>query len=284
MKVAYVGLGSMGAPQARLIARSGLELAVYDPYPPALNAFEELARICSSAADAARDAEIACVCVRDDQQVQDVVLGENGLASGLPRGSLLLIHSTIKIETLHILNAQLAHRGIALVDAPVSRTRRTDDEPFVFTMMGGEASDVDRARAVVSIFSTGADHIGPLGAGMATKIANNMITWVQIVVGAQAANLAALHAVPFEKLQAVLKSNGNLTPTMGAMLEGKQKMQPGRNPAYDEFVASQAGIGEKDLALAIACGDSVGLNMDMVAEAQKLVRILMTQPAATISR
>ena len=86
------------------------------------------------------------------------------------------------------------------------------------------------------------------------------------------------------KLQAVLKSNGNLTPTMGAMLEGKQKMQPGRNPAYDEFVASQAGIGEKDLALAIACGDSVGLNMDMVAEAQKLVRILMTQPAATISR
>ncbi len=283
MKVAYVGLGSMGAPQARLIARSGLELAVYDPYPPALKAFEGLARIAGSAADAARDAEIACVCVRDDQQVQAVVLGENGLASGLSPGSLLLIHSTIKIETLHKLNSELAPRRIALVDAPVSRTRRTDDEPFVFTMMGGAAADVERARAVVSTFSTGSDHIGPLGAGMATKIANNMIAWVQIVVGTQATNLAALHAVPYEKLHAVLKSNGNLTPTMGAMLDGKQKVRPGENPTYDEFVASQAGIGEKDLSLAIDCGASVGLDMEMVVEAQKLVRTAMTQPLAQIS-
>jgi 3-hydroxyisobutyrate dehydrogenase-like beta-hydroxyacid dehydrogenase len=284
LKVAYVGLGSMGAPQARLIARGGMELAVYDPYPPALEAFAGLARIAGSAADAARDADIACVCVRDDQQVEDVILGEGGLSDGLLPGSLALIHSTIRIDTLHRLNSRLVPRRIALVDAPVSRTRRTDDEPFVFTMMGGMAADVDRARAVVGAFSTGVDHIGPLGAGMATKIANNMITWIQIVVGTQATNLAASNGVPYEKLHAVLKSNGNLTPTMQAMLEGKQKVGPGENPAYDAFVASQAGIGEKDLQLAIDCCASAGLDVDMVVAAQKLVRDAMTKTLAPVSR
>ena len=283
MKVAYVGLGSMGAPQARLIARSGFALAVFDAYPEALRKFEGVADLSGSPAEAARGADVACVCVRDDQQVKDAVLGEDGLAAGLAPGSLVLIHSTIKIDTLHALNNELAKRRIALVDAPVSRTRRTDDEPFVFTMLGGAVADVERARAVVGAFSTGSDHIGPLGAGMATKIANNMITWVQIVIGTHATNLAALHSVPYEKLLTVLKSNGNLTPTMQAMLEGKQTVQVGQSPAYDEFVSSQAGIGEKDLALAIDCGLSVGLDMTMVKEAQAVVRAAMTEPLAQVS-
>lgn len=64
MKVAYIGLGSMGAPQARLIARSKQhELAVHDAFPAARDAFRGIARTAESAADAAKGAEIACVCV-----------------------------------------------------------------------------------------------------------------------------------------------------------------------------------------------------------------------------
>lgn len=277
MKIAYVGLGSMGAPQARLIARSGLELAVYDANPDALRSFEGVASPANSPAEAARGAGIACVCVRDDQQVDDVVLGQSGLVRGLASGTLILIHSTIRIETLYKLRAALAPRGIALVDAPVSRTRRTDDEPFVITMMGGQSGDVDRARGVVETFSTAVEHMGPLGAGMATKIANNLVTWVQIVVGVQAANLSAHYGVSLEKLRSVMGANGNLTPTMGAMLDGKQKVPPGSNPNYDAFVASQAGIGEKDLALAIEHATAAGLKTDMIAEARDLIRATMTE-------
>jgi len=172
MKVAYVGLGSMGAPQARLIARSGLDLAVYDPFPAALEKFKGIATLARSAAYAAQGADVACVCVRDDQQVLDAVLGEGGLAAGLAAGSLLLILQHDQIDTLMDLKAKLAPRQIAIVDAPVSRTRRSDDEPFVVTMLGGDHADVERARAIVTIFSTDVAHIGPLGAGMATKIAN----------------------------------------------------------------------------------------------------------------
>lgn len=283
MKVAFIGLGSMGAPQARLIARNGLELAVYDAYPDALRKFDGIAGLAGSPADAARGADIACVCVRDDQQVNDAVLGEAGLARGLASGSLLLIHSTIRIETLRALKAALEPSGIALVDAPVSRTRRTDDDPFVFTMLGGETGDVARARSVVDTFSTDVAHVGPLGAGMAAKIANNLVTWVQIVVGVQAANLSAHYGVSVDKLCSVMRANGNLTPTMGAMLEGKQKMSPGSNPDYDAFVASQAGIGEKDLALAFDHAAAAGLTTEMIGEAAKLVRASMTEPLVGVA-
>lgn len=285
MKVAFIGLGSMGAPQARLIARSKQhELAVYDAFPAARDAFRGIARIAESAADAAKGAEIACVCVRDDSQVKAVVLGDAGLIEGLAPGSLILIHSTVEIRTLHQLRAKLELRRIALVDAPVSRTRRTDDEPFVFTMLGGESGDVERARPVVQTFSTDIDHMGPLGAGMAAKIANNLVTSTHLVVGVQATQLAAHHGVPYEKLRRVMEANGNLTPTVGAMLAGKLMASPGANPAYDQFIASQAGIGEKDFSLAIEHGRAASLNVAMMSEARGIVRAIMTEPLAQHAR
>jgi 3-hydroxyisobutyrate dehydrogenase len=278
LKLAYVGLGSMGGPQARLIARHGFELAVYDPHPPARQAFEGLATLAASAADAATGAEVACVCVRDDAQVRDAVLGPDGLSRGLSEGSLVLIHSTVSIDLLHELAAALSPKGIALVDAPVSRTRRSDDDKFVFTMLGGDAGDVGRARTVVDAFSTGCEHMGPLGAGMAAKIANNLVTWVQIVVGAQAVDLAGHHGVAYDKLRAVLKSNGNLTPTMEQMLDGKDRAPPGGDATVDAFRASQAGIGGKDLALAVKAGAPVGMDMGLAAEARRALEAAMTAP------
>ena len=280
MRVAFAGLGSMGAPQARLIARSGHTLAVFDALPAARDAFRDIAQVASSAADAARGVEVACVCVRDDQQVREVVLGKDGFSEALAPGALVLIHSTIGIETLRQLQEALKPRGIALVDAPVSRTRRTDDEAFVFTMMGGALADVDRARAIVSAFSTGLEHMGPLGAGMAAKIANNLVTWTHLVVGAQAAALAARHGVPYGKLREVLAANGNLTPTVAALFDGKNEFPPGTHAARDQFLASQAGIGEKDLQLAIDCGREAGLQVGMMSETRSLVRAMMTGPLA----
>lgn len=276
MKIAFVGLGSMGAPQARLVARAGFDLAVHDALPAAREAFRGVARVADSAADAARGAEVACVCVRDDQQVEAVVLGAAGLLAGLAPGSILLIHSTIAVATLEHLRTQLAPKKVALVDAPVTRTRPTDQDAFVFTMLGGEVADVERARAVIRTFSTDMEHMGPLGAGMATKIANNLVTWTHLVVGAEAAALAAHYGVPYEKLRRVMAANGNLTPAVGGLLDGKHRSPPGADPARDQFLASQAGIGEKDLALAIECAGKARLDVTLIRDTRALVRRMMT--------
>jgi 3-hydroxyisobutyrate dehydrogenase-like beta-hydroxyacid dehydrogenase len=272
----------MGAPQARLIARSGLDLAVYDPFPAALQAFDGIARLATSAADAAGGAEVACVCVRDEKQVNDAVFGVQGLAAGLAPGALLLLHSTVHVDYLRKLEAQLAPHKISLVDAPVTRTRRTDDEPFVLTMLGGEAAAVEKARKVVSSFSTEVLAIGQLGAGMALKISNNLVTWVELVVGMQATSLAKHYGVPYEKLRAVMKANGNLSPTMEGMLDGHQKVPRGVNAEYDAFVTSQAGIGEKDLALAAECGEVAGLNMEFAHRSRDILRRAMLREPQSV--
>lgn len=264
----------MGAPLARLIAKGPFALTVHDPFPDALNAFDGVCGLAASSREAARGADILCVCVRDDQQVRDVLFGENGAVSALDKGALVLIHSTISVAALRDIAERLRDAGIATVDAPVSRTRQTTDEPFVFAMLGGDPAEVERARPLVQAFATDTGHMGPLGAGMATKIVNNMVTWVHIVAALQATAMAARGGVELEQLLAVMRSNGNLTPTMGAVIAGK--FQAPQDDARAALFASQGGIGEKDLALALETAAALGIDTGMIAAAQRLVRPIMS--------
>lgn len=277
MKVGFVGLGYMGGPQARLIARAGFELSVFDVWPAALEKFRGIARSSSSAAEAAAGAEMVGICVRDDRQVEEALFGESGVVEGLAPGSLVLIHSTIRIDTLRSLEARLGARGIALVDAPVSRTRPTDDEPFVFTMLGGDPANRIRARELVQVFSTQVDEIGPLGAAMALKIANNLVSWVHIVTGRLASDLARRHGVSHAQLAAVMRANGNWTPTSGGLLDGQERNPPGANPEYETFMANQAGIGEKDVSLAIECVRAAGLDPTLLEAVRAQIRKTMVR-------
>lgn len=143
-------------------------------------------------------------------------------------------------------------------------------------MQRGETHDVQRARAAIEAISTDFGHMGPLGVGMAAKIANNLVTWTHLVVASQATRLAAHYGVPYESLRRVMAANGNLTPTVAALLDGKHKSPPGANPTHDQFLASQAGIGEKDLGLAIDCGEAASLSLAMISETRSLVRSVMT--------
>jgi 3-hydroxyisobutyrate dehydrogenase len=276
MKVAYIGLGSMGGDQAQLIAASDMDLAVFDPYPPALEKFSGNARLATSAADAAKGAEVVQICVRDDKQVSDVLFGTAGVMETVSAGSIVAVHSTIKIDTVKALHARLAERDVFFVDAPVARTRREATGPFVFTMIGGDPVLAERLHPLFALFSTDIKHVGPSGAAMALKISNNFVTWVQLVAGLQSMRLSTEFGVSFDALTELMQANGNLTPTMAAAMRGSHKLAPGTNPEMDAFRESQAGIGEKDLALAIEIGQSIGVDMQLAGAAQALLRPLFS--------
>lgn len=277
MKIGFIGLGNMGGPLARLLARSGADLTVFDAWPETLAQFQSVATLAKSPADASAGADIVGVCVRDDRQVEEVVFGPDGAADRLAPGALLLIHSTVRIDTLHAIERRLAPRGIAVVDAPVSRTRPTDDDPFVFTMLGGDPAQRVRAREIAGAYSTEIAEIGPLGAAMALKISNNLVSWAHIVVGRLASRLAAHHGVPLSQLEAVMRANGNLTPTVGGLLTGFDRNAPGVNANYEAFVESQAGIGEKDVALAIECVAGAGLDATVLTAVRAQIRDTMVR-------
>jgi 3-hydroxyisobutyrate dehydrogenase len=243
-KIGFIGLGSMGGDQARELAKLPLDLTVYDVFPDALAKFEGRAKLAASIAEVGKDADAVGICVRDDTQVLECV---DALLPVMKRGASLLIHSTIKPKTAQQIAERAATVGVDVIDAPVTRTEMTKNGPFVFCMTGGDESVAARVQIVLDAFSTNTMHIGPLGSAMALKICNNLVSWCGIMLGVEVANVAEASGVPMDKLLTVMKRNGNLTPPMAGFIDFRNN--PG-DAARRAFFASQAGIGEKDLALA----------------------------------
>jgi 3-hydroxyisobutyrate dehydrogenase len=271
MRVGFIGLGSMGSDQVKCLVAAKFDLTVYDVYAPSMEVFANAARLAASVAEVGQNADVAGVCVRDEKQVRETLEGEGGLIANMERGSIILIHSTLNPDTVHDLGRQAAVRGIDLIDAAVSRTEHNKPGPFVYVMAGGDQAVLNRARPVLEAYATDILHAGSLGAGMAVKIANNLFTWVSIVTAAQAFRLAGAAGVNPDALLAVMTRNGNLTPTLKGFTAGRLS-----GPANAAFLESQAGIGEKDLSLAIEFADAVGVQVPMAEPARSGVRAAMT--------
>jgi 3-hydroxyisobutyrate dehydrogenase len=274
MQVGFVGLGSMGGEQARLLAQAPVDLIVYDAFAPALQAFDGKAKRADSLASVGRHAEIVGVCVRDDQQVREVLEGDGGLLASMSAGSVILIHSTIRPDTVVDLAANASRRGVTVIDAPVTRTVMQAGGPFVFTMTGGADEITERVRPVLEVFSTDIIHVGKLGAAMVLKICNNLVTWIELLIARQAFTLAAAGGVSTEKLATVMKRNGALTPSMAAMVEGAKRAQ-GSEEQRRAFLESQGRIGEKDLELAIELGAALSVPVPTAIHAREFVKNAM---------
>jgi 3-hydroxyisobutyrate dehydrogenase len=141
------------------------------------------------------------------------------------------------------------------MDAAVTRTRMSSDGPFVCSMLGGEEALVARVRPVLDAYSTDTMLVGPLGSAMALKICNNLVSWCEIMLGLEAAQIAEAASVPIDKLLTVMTRNGVLSPPMKSFIDFRN--DPGSQELRD-FVAVQAGIGEKDLKLASELAAGVG--------------------------
>lgn len=269
MRVGFIGLGNMGHPQATEIANGGFELAVYDSWPKTLESFRGRARLASSPAEVAGEADLICICVRDDQQVREVIAGADGLLSSIRPGALVLVHSTVSPATIAAMAAAAARRDAQLIDAAVTRTRFSASQgPFVLTMTGGDPALTERARAVLNTFSTQVVHAGPLGAGMALKITNNFVTWVHVLTIQQAFRLAKAGGVEIDKLREVMTGNGNLTPVSRAVIEGLVNDAGAMSEERQAFAESQGKIGEKDLELALEFARAGEVNLSMARHAR----------------
>ena len=274
MRVGFVGLGSMGGDQARLLAKAHLDLMVYDTFPAALQAFEGKAKLADSIASIGRHGEIVGVCVRDDQQVREVMEGTEGLVANMAAGSVVLIHSTIRPETVVDLAEQGSRHGISVIDAAVTRTVIQPTGPFVYTMTGGDEQITERVRPVLQAFSTDIIHVGKLGSAMVLKICNNLVTWVELLIARQAFTLAAAGGVATEKLATVMTRNGALTPSMAGMVHAASRF-PGSDEQRRAFLDSQGRIGEKDLELAIELAAALSVPVPTATHAKEFVRRAM---------
>src|SRR5262249_34507570 len=121
MRVGFIGLGSQGGPMARRIIDAGYETTLWARRPATLEPFAGTpAKVAASGAELAAASDLVCVCVFTDDDVEEVITGEDGILSGIAEGGVIAVHSTIHPDTCHRLAARAAEQGVSLIDVPVS--------------------------------------------------------------------------------------------------------------------------------------------------------------------
>jgi 3-hydroxyisobutyrate dehydrogenase-like beta-hydroxyacid dehydrogenase len=176
MRVAVIGLGTMGAPMARHLLDAGHEVTVHNRTRERELPLAELgAARAGSPREAAAAAEVVLTCVSDSPDLLSVLEGEDGAASGLREGGLVVDCSTVSPAGTAAVAARLAERGIGFVDAPVSGGSEGAERGTLTVFAGGAEADVERARPILDAFSNRITHLGPPGAGQVAKAVNQVM-------------------------------------------------------------------------------------------------------------
>jgi len=176
MKVAFIGLGTMGAGMALNILRAGHQVTVHNRTREKEKAVAEKgAHRAESPREAAADAEIIVTMVSDTPDVEAVVLGENGVIYGAPQGAIVIDMSTISPAATRQMAEELGKKGIKMLDAPVSGGPEGAQQGTLAIMVGGDAADFEKALPILQVMGKTVTHVGPIGAGQITKAINQII-------------------------------------------------------------------------------------------------------------
>ena len=174
--VAFLGLGVMGAPMAGHLQAAGHPTRVYNR--TGSRATQWVSRHGGShfptPAEAAKGAEFVFVCVGNDDDLRQVVLGPEGALAGMQAGSILVDHTTTSAEVAREIYSQAARTGVAFIDAPVSGGQAGAEKGVLTVMCGGDQAPFDRAKPVIDSFARACVLLGESGSGQLTKMVNQL--------------------------------------------------------------------------------------------------------------
>ena len=209
-KIAFIGLGNMGAPMALNLVKAGHEVAVFDLVAAAMDpVVKSGARGARSAADAASGAQVVISMLPASQHVESLYLGEEGLLAHIADGALVIDCSTIAPQAARKVAEAAAARGLDMVDAPVSGGTGGAVAGTLTFIVGGEAAVFERARPVLEQMGKNIFHAGASGAGQVAKIANNMMLGIQMAGAAEALALGVANGLdPVVLSDIISKSSG----------------------------------------------------------------------------
>lgn len=249
-----VGLGQMGGSIARKLLAEGQQAVVCDVRAEAVEATgaelvagtpAETGAQCSNSAGS-----IVIVVVRDDAEVRDVVCGENGILAGVSESGpssnkpAILVHSTVKPETVVEVAQVCANSGVAVLDAPVTGGAGAVENGDLVVMLGGDEKVCAEVAPKLSHYAGKVVRVGGLGAGQKAKITRNLITYSEWVVAAVATALAEAAEVDVEQLWEIIDHSDRHIGTHGGY-SGVRRLLPA-----PEIMRPLAELARKDLSLA----------------------------------
>ena len=221
-KVAFLGLGAIGAPMARHLAREPFSLTVWNRTAARAEAFarDTGARAARTPAEAARGAAVVVTCLPTSREVESLLDGPDGLLAGFEPDAVLVDCTSGDPATSRRTAARLAERGLSFIDAPVSGGTIGAEKGTLTVMVGGESAVLARVRDVLEAFGEKIVHCGGVGAGDAVKAVNNALLAVHVWSTAEGlATLANAGVDPAVALDGINTSSGRSNTSMNLFPE-----------------------------------------------------------------
>ncbi|WP_313517736.1 NAD(P)-dependent oxidoreductase [Pseudomonas sp.] len=268
--VAFLGLGTMGAPMARNLIEDGFALRVFDVSATALAAFEGSAYCARSPADAARDADVVICMLPDSSFVDAVLFGVDGAVAGMRPGGLVIDMSTGSARATLRLAQRLEAEGRRFVDAPVARGKREAIDGTLIVVAGGAAADVETAMPLFRAMGEQVLHMGTVGSGIRAKLVNNYGSMVNMVIASEM--LAFAGKLGLDRTQ-FLELVGETAAGKGQLLTNfpKKVLAGDISPDFPLL------MGLKDLGLALELGADVGMPLWLGGVARELFSLSRTR-------
>ena len=260
-----IGVGRMGLAMAKHLIKHGYVLTVCDINTNNLEQARALgAAVAATPTELGRSASFVILGVGYDDEVNEVVLGDNGVLRTLAPGSIIAVSSTVAPDSVQALDAKARAKGVDVLDAPICRGRWFADEGKLLALFGGKDDVVVRGRAVYSTFSSDIAHLGEVGHGQVAKAMNNLLLWVNSIGLIEAGRIAETTGIDLPKLRDALM------------------ISSGKSQALEDWDQTSFTWALKDMQIVSKMTDKAGLSLPITGAVKELVkearRIKATNP------
>jgi len=267
LNVSFLGLGIMGSPMARHLARAGHHLTIYNRSPARIEAWRAAnpdlpVRVAANPAAAARGADACITCVGNDDDLADVVLGPHGVFSALRRGGLFIDHTTVSAKIARQIAVEGRDKEILCIDAPVTGGQAGAEHGTLSIMCGGLPKAVEAARPILAAYAKRVVHVGKPGAGQLTKMINQICLTGTLAGLSEAIRLAQAARLDLDKVYEAIS---------GGAAQSWQMDNAWTTMANDEFDFGLAiDWMRKDLGLALDEVRALGVSAPITALVDQL--------------
>jgi 2-hydroxy-3-oxopropionate reductase len=262
LNLGFIGLGIMGAPMCGHLINAGHQLFVTtrSKVPEAIASTNAV--VCKSAKEVAEKADIIFTMVPDTPDVEKVLFGENGIASGLSKGKVVVDMSSISPIATKEFAKKINELGCEYMDAPVSGGEVGAKNAALTIMIGGSDATFERVKPLFELMGKNITLVGPNGAGQTAKVANQIIVALNIEAVSEALLFAAKAGADPAKVRQALM--GGFAASRILEVHGERMIKRTFDPGF------RIELHQKDLNLALQSARAMGISLPNTATAQEL--------------
>lgn len=260
----------MGSGMTANLLKAGFDVIVWNRSPGRITPLAQAgAAVAASPAAVAASSSLVIVCVSDTPDVEEVLLGPNGVINGIRPGSLVIDCSTISPTITRAIAARFKEVGVHMLDAPVSGGSEGAAKGTLSIMVGGDAAQLERAMPVLQVMGKTITHVGEHGSGQMAKLVNQVLVVVTMQAVAEALLLAQAGGLDLE--QTLTAVGGGAAGSWMLNNRGPQVIRRDWRPGFT------VDLQQKDLRLVLETADQLGIPLPSTALVFQYYRALQQQ-------